>query len=161
MSSPTILDQIGNATRLRVEKRRRLPLPERPVSLPPASIGRFREAICRPSPAVPLRFLCEMKRSSPSKGILRADFEPAQLAHEYALHGADALSVLTEPLRWPATRILRKRSLRRVFTAKPYPNKAPGRVAHPGCERMMYVNSEGVPQTSRGGLAINACAASV
>ena len=97
MSSPTILDQIGDATRVRVEKRRLLPLPERPVDLPPASVGRFREAICRPSPAVPLRFLCEMKRSSPSKGILRADFEPAELAHEYALHGADALSILTEP----------------------------------------------------------------
>jgi indole-3-glycerol phosphate synthase len=44
-----------------------------------------------------MRFLCELKKASPSRGILRADFEPAKLARDYAAHGADALSVLTEP----------------------------------------------------------------
>jgi indole-3-glycerol phosphate synthase len=80
---------------------RRAAMPEglapRPPDVPPAKLGGFVGALRRPGEAAPLRLLCELKKASPSKGLLRADFDPAALAREYAQGGATALSVLTEP----------------------------------------------------------------
>lgn len=53
----------------------------------------FLGALQRP-PGV--QFICEVKKASPSAGVLRADFDPVAIARTYAAHGAACLSVLTD-----------------------------------------------------------------
>src|SRR5262249_1492149 len=51
----------------------------------------------RRPPGAPLRLLCEIKRASPSQGVLKSDLDPAAMARLYQHGGASAISVVTEP----------------------------------------------------------------
>lgn len=93
MSEPTILDKIVAATRLRVARDKAAQPQEtlRPCgSRPPFA---FREALAKPG----MSFICEIKKASPSKGVIAPSFPYLDIAGEYQAAGADAISVLTEP----------------------------------------------------------------
>jgi indole-3-glycerol phosphate synthase len=47
-----------------------------------------------------MSFIAEVKKASPSKGVIRDDFDPARIAQQYAANDAAAISVLTEPLHF-------------------------------------------------------------
>ena len=55
---------------------------------------RFHAALTSPGT---FNVIAECKRRSPSKGVLRADYDPAAIARAYEEAGARAISVLTEP----------------------------------------------------------------
>jgi indole-3-glycerol phosphate synthase len=84
----------------------------------------FENALSRPG----ISFICEIKRASPSKGIIAEDFPYLAIAREYESAGAAALSVLTEPAYFLGNdRYLREiartvplPALRKDFVVDPY-----------------------------------------
>lgn len=96
-----ILETIAARTRERIEEeKKRLPLAEirrqaeNPTGAAPGQTGfRFRNALAAPG----ISFICEVKKASPSKGIIAEDFPYLTIAREYEQAGAAAISCLTEP----------------------------------------------------------------
>ena len=91
----TVLDKIVAAKRREIAAaRQRTPLAELERRLPNAPPCRdFFAALAAPGP---IRLIAEVKKASPSAGIIRADFDPVSIAQTYAQHGAACLSVLTD-----------------------------------------------------------------
>jgi len=96
----TILDTLATEARQRVEAdlaqtslaemtRRALDTPVQP-GFP------FEQALAVPG----LSFICEVKKASPSRGLIAPDFPYLEIARDYQLGGAAAMSVLTEPKRF-------------------------------------------------------------
>ena len=90
----TILDRIVADKRVELAATKAAqPLNELRTRLENAPAPRpFAEALQRPG----IGLIAEVKKASPSRGLLRADFDPVALAKEYADAGAAAISVLTD-----------------------------------------------------------------
>lgn len=94
---PDLLAAILAATRVRVaaaEARRPRPHLEREALAQPAGGEAFTQALARRDR---VNVIAECKRRSPSRGVLRAAYDPAAIARGYERAGAAAISVLTEP----------------------------------------------------------------
>ena len=95
-SAPDLLEAIVAATRKSVDSRRarepRAALEKRAQRAPQGVV--FRDALARTDR---INVIAECKRRSPSRGVLRADYDPVAIARSYERAGAAALSVLTEP----------------------------------------------------------------
>jgi len=91
----TILERIVAAKRLEIEQAKRAQ-PEQALREQLASAPRprgFFQALAEPGP---IRLIAEVKKASPSAGLIRADFDPVKIAQTYEAHGASCISVLTD-----------------------------------------------------------------
>ena len=92
-----ILDKIIEATKIRVAQEKQVESPEavKAAALAlPSDTGFPFEAALRQQD---FNFICEVKKASPSKGIIAEHFPYIDIAKEYEVAGAAAISVLTEP----------------------------------------------------------------
>ena len=90
------LDEIARSTRTRVEQCKRTHSPESVMKLArsmPRGNFPFEQALKGGG----ISFICEVKKASPSKGLIAADFPYCRIARDYEKAGASAVSVLTEP----------------------------------------------------------------
>ena len=92
-----ILDKIIADKRLEVEKRKE----QQPLELLKDRVQElkkcrnFYQAVTKKNPRG-LNVIAEVKKASPSAGLIREDFDPVQIAQTYERCGADAISVLTD-----------------------------------------------------------------
>jgi indole-3-glycerol phosphate synthase len=93
---PTQLDQILAHTRLQVDARKKVAdfslLKQQASAHTPRGFRSALKAAASEGPAI----IAEIKKASPSKGLIRADFHPATLAQTFESSGAAALSILTD-----------------------------------------------------------------
>ncbi|MCR5652050.1 MAG: indole-3-glycerol phosphate synthase TrpC [Lachnospiraceae bacterium] len=92
-----ILDDLFNSTKKRVEESKKRvserELEEKLKNLQKRPRFIFEQALKKKG----MSYICEIKKASPSKGVISEDFPYNKIASEYAQAGADCISVLTEP----------------------------------------------------------------
>lgn len=92
-----ILDEIAEATKRRVETCRHNisleEMKEKALSMKKDDTFPFENALRKDK----VTFICEIKKASPSKGVIAEHFPYIDIAREYEAAGADCISVLTEP----------------------------------------------------------------
>lgn len=92
-----ILDKIIEATKIRVAQEKQVETSEvvkaAALALPSDTGFPFEVALRQQD----FNFICEVKKASPSKGIIAEHFPYLDIAKEYEVAGAAAISVLTEP----------------------------------------------------------------
>ena len=93
-----ILDELAAHTAQRVRQaKERITLDEMRAMARELPKGDFRFARALQAPG--LSFICEVKKASPSKGVISEAFPYREIAREYQAAGADCISCLTEP-KW-------------------------------------------------------------
>ena len=97
MKEKTILDTLADAARARVEdnkKKKPMEVLKKEAKSLTADTGfPFEKALAAPGISV----ICEVKKASPSKGLIAVDFPYLEITRQYERAGASAISVLTEP----------------------------------------------------------------
>ena len=91
----TILDQIVAAKRTEIE-RLKAAMPESELRGRLASAPPVRDFFTPLAAGGPIKLIAEVKKASPSAGIIRADFNPVAIAKTFEAHGATCVSVLTD-----------------------------------------------------------------
>jgi indole-3-glycerol phosphate synthase len=127
MSNATILDQIVATKRREIEAARRA-TPEEALRQQAEDAPAPRDFLAALGGGPPIRLIAEVKKASPSKGVIRADFHPVEIAQTYEAHGASCLSVLTDREYFQGSleyleqvrRAVRLPVLRKDFVIDPY-----------------------------------------
>jgi len=91
----TILDEIVATKRLEIAADRRR-VPESSLVEDARNAPQPRDFLAALASGPPIRLIAEIKKASPSRGVIRDDFEPLEIARLYQQHGASCLSVLTD-----------------------------------------------------------------
>ena len=91
----SILERIVADKRVEVADRKRA-APRAELEHRCAGLSAARDFDAALRPAGPVALIAEVKKASPSRGVLAADLDPVALAQSYAEHGAHAISVLTD-----------------------------------------------------------------
>lgn len=92
---PTILDRIVATKWGEIEAARRV-VPDRDLERRVAGLTPARDFTAAVGAVGDIRVIAEVKKASPSAGVIRPDFDPVAVATAYATHGAAAISVLTD-----------------------------------------------------------------
>ncbi len=92
---PTILDKIVATKREEIaQAKAAVPIADLERALADAPpVRNFHAALTEPAP---ISLIAEVKKASPSKGVIREDFHPVEIAGTYESHGAACISVLTD-----------------------------------------------------------------
>jgi indole-3-glycerol phosphate synthase len=92
---PTILDKIVAAKRTEIE-RRKAEAPEAGLRDRLSQAAPVRNLFASLAAPGPIKLIAEVKKASPSAGVIRSDFDPVSIATTYEAHGATCISVLTD-----------------------------------------------------------------
>jgi indole-3-glycerol phosphate synthase len=92
---PTILDKIVATKRTEIQ-RAKSQCPEAELRAALVDAPRIRDFFAALAAEGPIKLIAEVKKASPSAGVIRTDFDPVEIATAYAAHDASCISVLTD-----------------------------------------------------------------